>query len=71
VSPCELNCGRHLEICNEHGEIPECGPPWACARFGSPGHDYHDCGNCADAFETHLSKHKIADPNYGPKGASL
>jgi len=60
---CELDCNRRLKTCNEHGEIADCGPPWACARFGLDGHDYHDCEHCATAFETYLHRNKIAEAN--------
>ena len=72
--PCELKCCQDCQNTrtpNEHGEIPDGGPPWACARFGAPGHDYQDCGRCSESFERYLQTNKIADPNYGPKEANL
>ena len=68
---CEMKRCRRLKVCNEFGETPDCGPPWSCARFGLPGHDYNDCVLCASTFESYMRKHGMVDPNIGPKGASL
>jgi hypothetical protein len=56
---CEIDCRRRLKVCNERDEIPDCGPPWACARFGSPGHDYQTCDACHMAFQRHFDKNHV------------
>ena len=53
---CGVRCDKHPRLCNEMWEIPECGPPWACARFGSPGHDYQECEDCKTTFDEYLDK---------------
>ena len=45
---------------NEHGEIPDCGPPWACNEFGLPGHDYLECPHCRGQYAGHLESYGVA-----------
>jgi hypothetical protein len=42
--------GKSTSLYNEKGEIPDHGPPWACARFGASGHDYQACLDCHQDF---------------------
>jgi len=44
---------------NRFGEIPDAGPPWSCAQFGSADHDYQNCPDCKGEFERQMEE-KVA-----------
>ncbi len=54
--PCASTTGADAvrPDCNEHGEQPDTGMPWACARYGSPGHDQETCLDCAAALGRYM-----------------
>jgi len=40
---------------NAHGELPGCGPEWACGKYGQEGHDYQTCPDCKEWFDIYMA----------------
>jgi hypothetical protein len=40
---------------NAQGELPGCGPEWACEKFGQDVHDYLNCPKCKEWFNVYLA----------------
>jgi hypothetical protein len=47
---------RDLLHLNEHGELSQLGPSWACDLFGTTGHDYYRCPHCLGNYQNWLSR---------------